>query len=139
MGGDGVGRNSRKRAIQPLGELEAALMDIVWQHPSVTAREVCDRMTGTRERAYTTVMTTLDRLHHKGLLERRKDGAAWRYAPNFTKPAYERALADQLATKILADHGDAALHAFVDAAERVDQALLEKLQRLIEARRKEKR
>ena len=56
---------TKSRGVQPLGELETALMSIAWQHPSVTAREVCDRMTGARERAYTTVMTTLDRLHRK--------------------------------------------------------------------------
>ena len=128
-----------KRRVTPLGELEAALMSIVWQHPSVTAREVCDRMTGSRERAYTTVMTTLDRLHRKGLLGRRKDGSAWRYEASFTKSAYERTLADQLAVKILADHGDTALSAFVDAAEKVDDVLLDKLARLIAERRKARR
>jgi predicted transcriptional regulator len=128
-----------KRRIVPFGELEAALMSIVWQHPSVTAREVCDGMTGSRERAYTTVMTTLDRLHRKGMLGRRKDGLAWRYEASFSKAEYERALADQLAAKILADHGDTALSAFVDAAEKVDEVLLEKLARLIDVRRKARR
>ena len=128
-----------KRHVTPLGELEASLMSIVWQHPTVTAREVCDRMTGSRERAYTTVMTTLDRLHRKGLLGRRKDGGAWRYEASFTKPEYERALADQLAAKILADHGDTALSAFIDAAEKVDDELLDKLARLIANRRKARR
>lgn len=111
-------------------------MSIVWQHPSVTARDVCDRMTGARERAYTTVLTTLDRLHRKGLLRRQKDGVAWRYEPVLTKLDFERALADQLATKILDDHGDAALSAFVDAAEKIDDALLDKLERLIDQRRR---
>jgi len=130
---------SKRPIVQPLGDLETALMDIVWQHPTVTAREVCDRMTGARERAYTTVMTTLDRLHRKGLLERRKDGIAWRYEARSTKREYERALADQLATKILAEHGDTALSAFVDAADKVDRDLLDKLERLIEVRRKARR
>lgn len=114
-------------------------MNVVWQHSSVTARGVCDHMTGRRERAYTTVMTTLDRLHRKGLLDRRKDGVAWRYEARLPQNEYERALADQLATRILADHGDAALTAFVDAAEKVDEVLLDKLERLIGERRKARR
>lgn len=129
----------RHRGAPQLGDLETAVMDIAWQHASVTAREVCDRMTGRRERAYTTVMTTLDRLHRKGLLRRRKDGPAWRYEASCTKPEYQRALADALAAKILSEHGDAALSAFVDAAEKVDRVLLEKLAKLIQARRKERR
>ena len=115
------------------------LMDIAWRLPSVTAREVCGRMKGSRERAYTTVMTTLDRLHRKGLLGRRKDGIAWRYEATLTRLEYERALADQLATRILTEHGDAGLSAFVDAAEKVDEVLLDKLERLIDQRRKTRR
>jgi len=126
----------RRPALQPLGKLETALMRIVWQHPSVTAREVCERMLAGRERAYTTVMTTLDRLHRKGVLERRKDGMAWRYEARLSRVEFERGLADQLAAKILADHGDTALSAFVDAVEQADQSLLDELQRLIAARRK---
>lgn len=126
----------KRSTVQPLGDLERALMSIVWQHPSMTAREVCDRMTGPRERAYTTVMTTLDRLHRKGLLGRRKDGIAWRYEANLSRREHERAMADELATRILAEHGDTALSAFVDAAEKVDEVLLDKLGRLIDERRK---
>lgn len=127
----------QKRPLQPLGDLEATVMSVAWARPSVTAREVCARMTGTRERAYTTVMTTLDRLHRKRLLRRYKDGLAWRYEPTLTKAGFERALADELATQILTAHGDAALDAFVDAAANVDGKLLDKLRRLIERRRKE--
>jgi predicted transcriptional regulator len=130
---------NKLRAVQPLGQLETALMRIVWDHPSVTAREVCDRLTGQRERAYTTVMTTLDRLHRKGVLDREKDGQAWRYAARLGRSEFERALADQLAVKILADHGDTALSAFVDAVEQVDQALFDKLAQLVAKRQSAKR
>lgn len=107
-------------------------MEVVWSHDSVTARDVCDRMTGRRERAYTTIMTTMDRLHRKGLLARTKDGLAWRYASVVGKAEFERALADQLAERILARHGETALAAFVDAAAQVDEKLLDRLRTLIE-------
>lgn len=124
------------RALAPLGELETAVMDEVWKRGSVTAREVCDRLTGPQERAYTTIMTTMDRLHRKGLLDRQKDGLAWRYAAALTKPAFTRGLADDLAVKILTEHGDAGLGAFVNAAASIDQGLLEKLRRLIDLKKK---
>lgn len=126
----------RKRAFQPLGELEQAVMDLVWRHSPATARDVCDRMTGRWARAYTTIMTTLERLHRKGLLRREKDGAAWRYEPTLSKAGFERALAEGLATRILASHGESALAAFVDAAAQVDESLLERLQQLIEKKQK---
>lgn len=118
-----------------LGSLETEVMEVVWRHAPVTAREVCDRMSGARERAYTTIMTTLDRLHRKRLLTREKDGLAWRYRAALTRAEFERATADALVAGILQAHGDVGLAAFVDAAS-VDDALLDRLARLVAERRK---
>src|SRR5688572_13487371 len=98
-------------------------MEVVWAHFPATARDVCDRLTGRRARAYTTIMTTMDRLHRKGLLRRQKDGLAWRYEPLFSRASYEKALADDIAARVLEAHGDTALAAFVDAAAEVDESL----------------
>jgi predicted transcriptional regulator len=111
-------------------------MEVVWGAGSVTAREVCDRMTGSGERAYTTVMTTMDRLFRKGILQRDKDGVAWRYSPRLSKSEFERNLACSLASDILASHGENALAGFVDAAAELDDALLDRLRQMIEERRR---
>jgi predicted transcriptional regulator len=116
----------------PLGALEQVVMDAVWGQPASTVREVADRMRGDADRAYTTVMTTLDRLHKKGLLERRKDGLAWRYEAAMDRAAHERHVADALAAELLS-HGDAGLAALVDAT--ADEALLDRLAEMIAARR----
>ena len=55
---------------QPLGPLEVAVMEILWQRGESAVRDVVDRLE--RPLAYTTVMTTLDRLYKKALLDRRK-------------------------------------------------------------------
>lgn len=125
-----------KPTFEPLGTLETAVMAVVWRHSPVTAREVCERMTGAKARAYTTIMTTMDRLHRKGLLLREKDGLAWRYRAALERTEFERALADSLVTGILQSHGERALSAFVEAAADVDEALLDRLSQLIDARRK---
>lgn len=111
-------------------------MDVVWKHSPVTARDVCDRLRGKRERAYTTIMTTMDRLHRKGLLGRQKDGIAWLYHPTMTAPDFSKGLAASLAAQILSANQDTALSAFVDAAADVDDALLDRLRHLIDARKK---
>jgi predicted transcriptional regulator len=128
-----------KVVFEPLGELEATVMEVAWSLSSSTAREVCDRLTGPRERAYTTIMTTMDRLHRKGLLAREKDGQAWRYRPTLSRVEFERGLADGLADEILSAHGATGLAALVDAAARVDEELLDQLTALIERHRKDKR
>lgn len=64
-------------------------MDHLWSFPEggrgLTVREVHDALSGDRARAYTTVMTVLDRLARKGLVQRERDGRAWRYAPAATR------------------------------------------------------
>jgi len=57
-------------------------MDRIWRRgpeASTTVRDVFDELTGEREIAYTTVMSTMDNLHTKGWLARRRDGKAYRY------------------------------------------------------------
>lgn len=120
--------------IEPLGLLEAWVMDVVWRKGPVTARDVTQSQRG-RRRAYTTIMTTMDRLHRKGLLTRKKDGLAWRYTAKLSREELERCLANQLASEIVVSHGEVGLAAFVDATAK-DAELLERLAELVKARRK---
>lgn len=120
--------------MNPLGDLESLVMDVAWSQPSLTVRELCRLMSGERKRAYTTIMTTMDRLHTKGLLTRAKDGNAWRYTPAVSRGQFEHALADQLAAEIVTVHGEVGLAAFVDAAS-ADPEMLDRLEAMIAARR----
>lgn len=122
---------------EPLGELEKAVMDVVWTAGgSLTAREACDRFTGGKARAYTTIMTTMDRLHKKGLLLREKDGLAWRYAAAMSRERYHQQLASSLAQSLVRAHGPTALAAFVDAAAGVSDKELDRLAELVAARKR---
>ena len=65
---------------RPMGALESAVLDQIWRAPSgLTPREVLDGLGNGL--AYTTITTILNRLWKKGLLERSKDGRAFRYQP----------------------------------------------------------
>jgi predicted transcriptional regulator len=64
-----------------LGELESAVMDIVWRaEEPAKVRDVLDALSG-KTLAYTTVMTVLDNLYRKGWVQRERDGKAFRYRP----------------------------------------------------------
>jgi predicted transcriptional regulator len=83
------GRNTGRFAfVNRLGELERAIMDVLWDSVApMTVREVSVRLTE-RNLAHTTVMTVLDRLAKKGFAMRQRDGRAWRYCPAATREAY---------------------------------------------------
>ncbi|MGN9774353.1 BlaI/MecI/CopY family transcriptional regulator [Micromonospora sp. H33] len=75
-----------------LGDLERAVMDVLWDSVpatsnGVTVREVADALAG-RELAYTTVMTVLDRLAGKGMVQREREGRAWRYRAAASREAH---------------------------------------------------
>ena len=68
------------------GDLEATVMDRVWaRDDGVTVREVFDELTGVRQIAYTTVLSTMDNLHRKGWVRRDREGKAYRYWPTMTR------------------------------------------------------
>ena len=67
------------------GDLEQAVMDVLWASPAaLSVRDVQAALTPSRELAYTTVMTVMDRLSKKGQLNRVLDGRAWMYRPTYS-------------------------------------------------------
>ena len=75
------------------GELEAVIMDRLWTWGRpVLVREVVEDLREERNLAYTTVMTVMDNLYHKGWLRRERDGRAWRYEPTGSRSGYTAAL-----------------------------------------------
>ena len=75
--------------MQGFGELEAALMELLWRRGEpTTVREALSELRWHRELAYTTVMTVIDTLFRKGWLTREPDGRAFRYRPALSREEY---------------------------------------------------
>lgn len=70
-----------------LGDLERAVMELLWTTggAGLTVREVHDQIGVDRGLAYTTLMTVLDRMSKKDLVERELDGRAWRYTAAYSR------------------------------------------------------
>ncbi|UUV29961.1 BlaI/MecI/CopY family transcriptional regulator [Amycolatopsis roodepoortensis] len=65
-----------------LGDLESAVMDILWRAETpLKVREVLEQLDTGKDLAYTTVMTVLDNLHRKQWAERERQGKAFAYRP----------------------------------------------------------
>ncbi|MEU0880418.1 BlaI/MecI/CopY family transcriptional regulator [Lentzea sp. NPDC005914] len=80
--------------MQGLGELETAVMEVLWRGTGpLRVRDVLDALDTGRKLAYTTVMTVLDNLHRKGWVTRQLDGRAYRY---LAKTSREDAVAHAL-------------------------------------------
>ncbi|MGH3434778.1 MAG: BlaI/MecI/CopY family transcriptional regulator [Thermocrispum sp.] len=82
--------------VRGFGELEAEVMDRLWGRAgTTTVREVFEELRQRREIAYTTVMSTMDNLHHKGWLDREKRGKAFHYWPTLSREEYSARLMRQ--------------------------------------------
>ena len=104
-----------------LGDLERRVMEILWArlNEQLTARQVADDLPGY---AYTTVLTVLDRLERKGLVQRERGGRAHRYAATASRESYVAGLMrDALGS--VADR-DAALVYFAETVSQADAAVL---------------
>ena len=119
-----------------LGVLEREVMAVVWRAGEMNVREACERLDSSF--AYTTVMTTMDRLFKKRLLARRKVGRAFVYSATATREEMEGAVATELVQSLLQRHGGEPLpilSSLVDAVSDRDRALLDELERLIHEKR----
>lgn len=120
-----------------LGELEAEVMGIIWESRPVTVKDVGAKLS--RERAYNTVQTTLDRLFRKELLFREKEGHAFVYSQRVNRAEYHRQLLSSVVGELLPHHREPVLAAFVEMAGDADLRNLERLEGLIQARRRAER
>lgn len=120
-----------------LGSLEREVLALIWERGDTTVRDACARLGSSI--AYTTVMTTMDRLFKKGLLARRKAGRAFVYRATVTRHELQGAVAGELVQSLL-QHSDAEplpiLSSLVDAVSDRDRALLDDLERLIREKRR---
>ena len=94
----------------PLHELEADVMEAVWERGEASVREVMEALNlATHERAYTTYMTIMTRLASKGLLERRREGKTDRYRPRYARDQYADLRARAELDSIVDQFGELAL------------------------------
>jgi predicted transcriptional regulator len=115
------------------------MLTALWLRGSATVRELL--ADGSIMLAYTTVMTTLDRLYKKELLDRVPEGRAFRYSPRHTKEELERATAGETIRQLLNSEPTAALPLsyLVEAVSEHDVRLLDELQAVLDRKRRELR
>jgi predicted transcriptional regulator len=90
--------NGHRRSILDLAPLELACMTVLWPRSAASVREIQQALAASRPRAYTTILTIMDRLARKGMVTRVKRGRAWVYHSNFSaNVARERAVAQVIA------------------------------------------
>ncbi|MGI8730331.1 MAG: BlaI/MecI/CopY family transcriptional regulator [Solirubrobacteraceae bacterium] len=115
----------------PLHELEREIMEIAWRLGRASVREVLEALNvDERQRAYTTVMTTMVRLWEKGVLNRERRGRADIYEPVLSAEQYRQARAVHEVEALIGEYGDVALAQFARQVGGLDAERLARLREL---------
>lgn len=122
-----------------LFDLEAEIMEIIWLRgkADVAVSEVHSILEARRELAYTTVMTTMTRLHDKGLLTRRKDGRRYVYQAAMTEAEFIETMTREVLGSLPAVGQQTAIALLVEQVAQADASQLDAIEAIIRARRAE--
>ena len=118
------------------GRLELRVLEALWRRRAEAS--VRDLQADFPRTAYTTLMTTLDRLYRKGVLERIKTGRAFLYRPRYSRDGLRANLARIVFGVMLGGDARPILSTFVDAISRRDRELLDELEAIVRAKRQQR-
>ncbi len=119
------------------GDLEKALMEILWEHTEgITGREIFAIMKSKKDVAFTTVLTVLERLNKKGLIKRMKKDKLFIYKPAILKEEFIKRISEDVMQGLMDISATHAASSFLDVLERTSPEEIERLASLIEERKK---
>ena len=124
-----------------LGKLETQVMDAMWaaSEPLCVEEVRSSLEEAGKSAAYTTVMTTLGRLHKKGLLSRDMKGKAYYYTPNVTRKELSTSISKQVIDGLLTTFAEPAMSYFVEALSDDHPDKLDALAEMIERKKQEQK
>ncbi len=128
---------SKKRSLHGLGELQAEVMEIVWNPGDATVSQVHERIALRRKALYTTVMVAMQKLDKKGWLKHRRAGRANVYRPARSRQATQGSLLKDVLGQVFEGNPHVLLSSLLEQHPMSDEELAD-LKKLIDVRRRAK-
>jgi predicted transcriptional regulator len=115
-----------------LGDLQHAIMQVLWRRGEATSAEVHAALLDERGLAPTTIATMLRKMEDKGVVAHRSEGRQYVYRPTVTEDEVRRSMVDELVERLFAGDPAALVNHLVSDG-RIDPDELERLQQLLES------
>ncbi len=113
-----------------LGDLQHAIMKVLWERGEATTAEVHEALHAERGLAFTTIATMLRKMEDKGVLTHRPEGRQFVYRPAVSEDQVRRSMVGELVTRLF--EGDPrALVAHLVSEHEIDPAELRELRRRV--------
>jgi predicted transcriptional regulator len=128
-----------------LGPLEASIIGVIWnsERKPLRVREVYEKLKKKKNIAYTTVMSTMDRLYDKSLLDRRiekgKGGLFYVYWPRLEEQNFKKSAVREVINSLVENFGEIVTNYLVEEAASDEQelkALKEQVENIIKEKQK---
>jgi len=119
------------------GPLEAKIMDILWDGDEHTIKEVQQILEQEKPTNFNTVMTVMNRLVEKGILEKRIEGRSSLYSPVQSRAAFLDTQSKDMTNEILNEFGDVVISHMLNALEDADEDLVFKLEQKVKELKKD--
>ncbi|MFH1718184.1 MAG: BlaI/MecI/CopY family transcriptional regulator [Planctomycetota bacterium] len=126
-----------KKSLDNFGELQRAVIEVVWELGEATVRQVWKRLCRKKELAYTTVLTAMQRLEKAGWLKHRAEGKKHVYLPTRTRAQAGAGSVRKFVQRMFNGSALLLFRQLVEEGELSDQELRE-LQLLINGKRRKK-
>ncbi|OMF21470.1 transcriptional regulator [Paenibacillus sp. FSL H8-0548] len=120
------------------GSLEAKIMDILWDAEELSIKDVQARLEKDKAVNFNTVMTVMNRLLDKGILQKRLKGRLSLYRPIETREVFIEQQSKRLTKNLLDEFGGVVINHMIDALKDVDQSLLDRLEHKLQQLKKDK-
>ncbi|HWO98422.1 MAG TPA: BlaI/MecI/CopY family transcriptional regulator [Bacillus sp. (in: firmicutes)] len=120
------------------GPLESKIMTVLWSGEEMTIKDVQQALEREKAVNFNTVMTVMNRLLEKGVLQKRAEGRTSLYRPILSKEEFFNTQSKELTHELIDEFGSVVVTHMLDALEEVDQGLIEKLEQKIKELKKER-
>ncbi|WP_391207319.1 BlaI/MecI/CopY family transcriptional regulator [Psychrobacillus sp. L4] len=119
------------------GPLEAKILDILWNDVEMTIKNVQQVLDQEKLTNFNTVMTVMNRLVEKGILQKRVEGRSFLYQPIQTRVEFLHTQSKEMTNELMDEFGNVVVSHMLDALEDVDDELVAKLEHKIKQLKKE--
>lgn len=120
----------KKNRVHHLGELQYAIMRVLWERREASVAGVYEGLAPEQRRALTTIATMLTKMEKKGVVSHRTEGRLFVYRPEIEEAAVQRTMVADLTERLFG--GDVtALVSHLISEQEVDRDELARLEKLI--------
>ena len=128
-------KSSSDPVARELGAAQAEIMNVIWARQGATVPEIHAAINTKRQTdaAYTTVLTLVQRLFARDLLEREPEGRTFRYSATQSRDELLASWSDEMIDRLIDDFGPIAIARLDDRLQSLDS---ERRAKLNAARRK---